>query len=204
MPRVLNIRGINSDERLHFGIAKIDRNCSGWAGKVVDEVGQVGKCRGSRGTVGLAVEEGNGSARVERNAVIHLQIVHIGSKLERMAPDTDIYRVLKLIGLVAPKLRNSRRNSEVGQRRVLKGDSRRVRQRTGQTGRRRSEGETDVRIRETQFVQYSRGKSVVPFPRECLRRASLLRVKRHKVRRKIEEVRRQRRVAPSVARAQAV
>src|ERR1700740_2357506 len=114
MPRVLNIRGINSDERLYFGIAKIDRNCSGWSGKVVDEVAQVGKCRGSRGTVGLAVEESNSPARVERNAVSHLQIIPIGAKLERMAPDTDIYRVLKLIGLVAAELRNSRRNSEVG------------------------------------------------------------------------------------------
>src|SRR5258708_433498 len=204
MPRVLNIRGINSDERLHFGVAKIDRNCPGWARKVIDEVTQVGKCRGSRGTVGLAVEDGNGPARVERNAIIHLQIVHIRSKLERMAPYAHIYRVLKLIGLVAPKLRNSSRNAQIGQRRVLKGDSRRVRQRSGQTGRRRSEGETDIRIRETQFVQCSRGKSVVPFSRERLRGASLLRVKRYKVRREIEEVRRQRRVTPSVARAQAV
>src|SRR5713101_563129 len=114
MPRVLNIRSINSDERLHFGIAKIDRDCSGWAGKVIDEVAQVGKCRSSRGTVGLAVEESNGPARVERNAVIHLQVVHIGSKLERMAPHADVHRVLKLIGLVAAKLRNSRRNPEVG------------------------------------------------------------------------------------------
>src|ERR1700741_5190817 len=121
-----------------------------------------------------------------------------------MAPHADVHRVLKLIGLGTLKLRNSGRNSEVRQRRVLEGDSWSIRQRPSQTCRCRSEREIDVRIRETQFVQYSRGKSVVPLTCERLRRASLLCVERHKVRRKIEEVRRQRRVTPSIARAQAV
>src|ERR1700746_484492 len=121
-----------------------------------------------------------------------------------MAPYAHIHRILKLIGLVSAELRNSSRNAEVRQRRVLKGDTGCVRERPGQTGRGRCEGETDVRIRKTQFVQYSRRKSVVPFSRERLRGTSLLRVKRYKVRGEIEEVGRQRRVTPSVARAQAV
>ncbi len=89
MPGILHVGSVDSDKRLHLGVAEVDRDLSPRAGEIIDEVSKIGEIS--------AIRKADRAAGVERYAVVHLQVIDICSKFEAMPAQGVAEGFLELI-----------------------------------------------------------------------------------------------------------